>query len=319
VDRVSWLGSVPVIAFALSILVISPQSANAAPCSFALGFKSLHDLIPEQVGACLVDEHHNPTNGDGLQETAGPTGAGGLLVWRKADNWTAFTDGYHTWINGAFGLERRLNVQLFWWESGATSDNAAPESALEHAVCDSLPGSATGQPAASCFRIFANQLGPPRATVKPTPTVAPVRPPTGAPNGNIVTSGLYRVQLTRLDDDFYQDESGVLFETSDCYEYSYGDSAIFDADNMSILFSSETCDVSEVATQYVNSRIEWDFDGYESDAIFLLTNGQIWQQTSSRYHYHYSYRPDAFVYVGDTGWVIHVIGAGESVRVTRRA
>ena len=43
----------------------------------------------------LVDEHHNPTNGDGLQETTG-TGPGGLLVWRKADNWTAYTDGYRT-------------------------------------------------------------------------------------------------------------------------------------------------------------------------------------------------------------------------------
>jgi len=26
-----------------------------------------------------------------------------VLVWRKADNRTAFTDGYRTWINGPRG------------------------------------------------------------------------------------------------------------------------------------------------------------------------------------------------------------------------
>jgi hypothetical protein len=47
-----------------------------------------------------------------LQNSAG----GGLLVWRKADNWTAFTDGYRTWINGPAGIQQRLNTQRFSWE-----------------------------------------------------------------------------------------------------------------------------------------------------------------------------------------------------------
>ncbi len=37
-------------------------------------------------------------------------------MWRKADNWTAFTDGYRTWINGPNGLEQRLNSERFPWE-----------------------------------------------------------------------------------------------------------------------------------------------------------------------------------------------------------
>jgi hypothetical protein len=41
------------------------------------------------------------------------------MVWRKADSWTAFTDGYRTWINGPFGLQQRLNTQRFPWESDA--------------------------------------------------------------------------------------------------------------------------------------------------------------------------------------------------------
>jgi hypothetical protein len=113
---------------AMSVIVIglmsvgaSPRSAEAATCTYVLGFKTLHDLIPATVGGCLVDEHHNAINGDGLQETTGPTGAGGLLVWRKADNWTAYTDGYRTWINGPYGLQERLNTgPLFPWEAPTT-------------------------------------------------------------------------------------------------------------------------------------------------------------------------------------------------------
>jgi hypothetical protein len=53
----------------------------------------------------------SPANGDGLQHTSG-----GLLVWRKADNWTAFTDGFQTWINGPTGLQERLNTARLPWE-----------------------------------------------------------------------------------------------------------------------------------------------------------------------------------------------------------
>ncbi len=76
-----------------------------------LGFKTLQGLIGhETVGGCLENEHYNAT-GDSVQQTTG-----GLLVWRKADNWTAFTDGYRTWINGPNGLEQRLNTERFEWE-----------------------------------------------------------------------------------------------------------------------------------------------------------------------------------------------------------
>lgn len=96
----------------LATLTVRPAPALAANCQFVLGFQALHDLIPSIAGDCLVDENHNPTNGDGLQETQH-----GLMVWRKADNWTAFTDGYRTWINGPYGLQERLNTQRFPWEA----------------------------------------------------------------------------------------------------------------------------------------------------------------------------------------------------------
>jgi hypothetical protein len=66
------------------------------------------------VGACVTDAV--PQAGGDLQQ---PT-ANGMLVWRKADNWTAFTDGSMTWINGPCGLQSRPNAMTFAWENGAT-------------------------------------------------------------------------------------------------------------------------------------------------------------------------------------------------------
>ena len=97
-----------------------PASAEASNCQFVLGFKTLHDLIPNIVGNCLDNEQYAPS-GDGLQDTTGPTGKGGLLVWQKSSNLTSFTDGYHTWILGPNGLQMRLNTQRFPWEPTVSS------------------------------------------------------------------------------------------------------------------------------------------------------------------------------------------------------
>jgi Protein of unknown function (DUF4232) len=97
----------------VTLLVVSfpAASAQAQNCQFVLGFATLHNLIPQIVGQCLENEHHNAVNGDGLQATTN-----GLLVWRKSDNFTAFTDGFRTSVNGPFGVQMRLNSQRFFWE-----------------------------------------------------------------------------------------------------------------------------------------------------------------------------------------------------------
>lgn len=69
-----------------------------------LGFLALQQLIPDQVGNCLANATSDGVSSDATQPTTGPTGAGGLMVWRKFDNFTAFTDGFRTWINRPFGL-----------------------------------------------------------------------------------------------------------------------------------------------------------------------------------------------------------------------
>lgn len=88
-----------------------PAAGQEAGCQFILGFADLRELLgPELVGECRDDQSSDP-NGDALQPTSN-----GLLVWRKADNWTAFTDGSTTWINGPDGVQQRLNSERFPWE-----------------------------------------------------------------------------------------------------------------------------------------------------------------------------------------------------------
>jgi hypothetical protein len=117
------------ITLALSALILGgtllsarPEPAVAqTPCVFTLGFRTLYEMIPQIAGPCIENEWHNAENGDGLQRTTR-----GLMVWRKIDNWTAFTDGHMTWINGPVGLQARLNTERFIWEPVAAPVPAPP-------------------------------------------------------------------------------------------------------------------------------------------------------------------------------------------------
>ena len=118
----------------IALLLVTPSVSLAADCQFVLGFKSLRDLIGHDiVGECLDNEHYNAI-GDSNQHTTG-----GLLAWRKADNWTAFTDGYRTWVNGPNGLQQRLNTERFEWEAdyaaitGQAATTALTRDALRNA------------------------------------------------------------------------------------------------------------------------------------------------------------------------------------------
>jgi hypothetical protein len=101
------------LAVLLAVVLLAgllPSSAGAAGCEFKLGFKAIADQIPTAVGGCLEDEH--PDGANTVQKTTG-----GLLVWRKADNFTAFTDGHRSWVSGPYGVRVRLNTERFCWEA----------------------------------------------------------------------------------------------------------------------------------------------------------------------------------------------------------
>ncbi len=111
------------VALASAVSLAGPaaiMSASApANCQFVLGFKALHDLDPGDVGDCGNSQSFS-ANGDATQMTAH-----GMLVWRKADNFTAFTDGFRSWVNGPYGLQERLNSDRFSWEAGSASVSPA--------------------------------------------------------------------------------------------------------------------------------------------------------------------------------------------------
>jgi hypothetical protein len=112
-----WLAALVVAAAFLN----QTEPAQAASCTFVGGFLTLHRLLPKVVGSCLDNARYGPLSGDAFQDTTGSTGQGGLLVWRKATNVAAFTDGYRTWLIGPAGLKARLNTQRFPWEQSRTT------------------------------------------------------------------------------------------------------------------------------------------------------------------------------------------------------
>jgi spore germination protein len=107
--------------------VASPQ---AAP-EFKLGFRLIADQIPDIAGNPVENERFEGQRGNSIQRTVNPkrlTSTGlpreGMMVWRKSDNWTAFTDGWTTWVNGPNGLQSRLNSERFPWEGDSVAPSA---------------------------------------------------------------------------------------------------------------------------------------------------------------------------------------------------
>ena len=109
-------------AFLFSALFLFAAPAHVSGhCTFDRGFKALRDLIGHHVvGDCLENEHYNAI-GDSNQQTTR-----GLMVWRKLDNHTVFTDGYHTWIRTGNGFAVRLNTDRFEWENDPPEPTPTP-------------------------------------------------------------------------------------------------------------------------------------------------------------------------------------------------
>ena len=67
----------------------------------------------------------------------------------------------------------------------------------------------------------------------------------------------------------------------------------------------------------IESRIAGDFDGWDGETIFKLSNGQIWQQAQYAYHYHYAFMPGVLIYKTDAGYKMQVDGVSATIYVTR--
>jgi pyruvate/2-oxoglutarate dehydrogenase complex dihydrolipoamide acyltransferase (E2) component len=186
------------LALALAAVPAGTAHAQAAPCQLVLGFKSLHDLAAADVGDCTENQSSLP-NGDAQQHTTK-----GLMIWRKADNWTAFTDGYKTWINGPDGLAIRLNTDRFPWEAATPAPASTPAPAPAAA--------STSSPAPASAPSPAPAPAPSPAPAPASTSLASSPPDTGwqvNPNGPCVkqvgaqvkheAGPFYRIEVQALD------------------------------------------------------------------------------------------------------------------------
>ena len=109
-------------ALALTVAGVGRAAAVQTDCEFVLGFSDLQAMAPGTVGDCLENENHDPRDGITRQPTTG-----GVLTWHKDTNWTAFTDGYRTWVSGPQGLQERLSIERFDWEPASIAVGATAE------------------------------------------------------------------------------------------------------------------------------------------------------------------------------------------------
>ncbi|MCL6647831.1 MAG: hypothetical protein K6U89_05810 [Chloroflexi bacterium] len=77
---------------------LAPVANAQAACQYVLGFAEFQGAIPTVVGQCAGPVVHN-AQGDGYQLTAN-----GVLVWRKATNFTGFSDGSNIWYATPTGV-----------------------------------------------------------------------------------------------------------------------------------------------------------------------------------------------------------------------
>lgn len=74
---------------------------------------------------------------------------------------------------------------------------------------------------------------------------------------------------------------------------------------------------SSSASTVIRSYIDGDFEGWEGETIFMLDNGQIWQQSSYAYMYHYAYHPEVMIFNNGGTWEMKVEDVDEMIEVIR--
>jgi hypothetical protein len=159
----------------------SPAAAQGTPaCSFVLGFAALREQVgADKVGRCLEDERFNAENGNAEQRTSG-----GLLVWRKVDNFTAFTDGATSWIAGPEGLQSRPNGERFAWEKDPIQPASASSASAPRPSASPGPAAAASPASTGPTQPTATPVGgsAPNASATPSPvsTTGPARAGTSA-------------------------------------------------------------------------------------------------------------------------------------------
>ncbi len=157
-----------VLLTAIAINLTGAALAQAGP-EFRASFKALADQIPNVAGQPVGDEHWD-ASGNLVQQTST-----GLMVWRVSDRWTLFTNGFMTWILGPYGLQSRLNTDLYPWEivlPGPSPVSASPAPPTEPAA-PSQPAPPVPTPLSSVPTAVPLPPPPPTAVTAFAPSYVP--------------------------------------------------------------------------------------------------------------------------------------------------
>lgn len=159
-------------------------------------------------------------------------------------------------------------------------------------------------------------------TLPPTPPPLRTAPPVVAPTA--IAAPFVPVGATVrtcIEGDFSGFASDMVFELCNGqvwvqtsflyrYHYAYRPAVVIVVSSpglgtMAVDGMSDVVRVQQVA--YLRTCINGTYEGFTGETIFALCNGQVWQQTSYAYHYHYAYRPPVLLYESPAGGVLAVI------------
>jgi hypothetical protein len=110
------------------------------------------------------------------------------------------------------------------------------------------------------------------------------------------------------------------------YLYEYYPDVIMCPENEKLIIAGKTLNVKSLSgnsdanassSDIIESQIDGDFNGWNGETIFKLTNGQIWQQSSYAYTYSYSFMPKVIIYKVGKLYKMQVKGVTSSIYVKR--
>ena len=84
---------------------------------------------------------------------------------------------------------------------------------------------------------------------------------------------------------------------------------------LSIIFLAIYASICSASQVILQSRIVNDFQGFNSDAVFIMQNGTAWQQSRYTYDYSYKYHPQATIIKHGYEYILIVDGVDEHVTV----
>ena len=88
--------------------------------------------------------------------------------------------------------------------------------------------------------------------------------------------------------------------------------------SFAVKIATSSSEVKEPKTSdVIESQIAGDFNGWDGETIFKLTNGQIWQQAEYDYEYEYAFQPAVTIYKTAGGYKMKVEDMDETIYVKR--